>query len=163
MIARRLVSLGIAATLLAAGCGDDDSDEQVAQPPATTPTVAQPTAPAPTATAPTPTATAPAAKAPEPTPAAPTPEPNECTTAKAISRLKFEGVDCDGAATLADAWNKAQNRCSTIDDPSSPEGYNRTCALQGYTCRAKRDVRSDARFVACAKGAEQVRFTWAPP
>ena len=28
---------------------------------------------------------------------------------------------------------------------------------------AKRDVKSDARFVACAKGPAQVRFTWAPP
>ncbi|MGH2957748.1 MAG: hypothetical protein ACRDL6_12230, partial [Solirubrobacterales bacterium] len=103
-----------------------------------------------------------AAPKPKPKPAAPTDSPNACTTAKTISRLKFQGVPCEGAAALAGAWEQEQNRCSTIDDPSKPEGYNRTCELEGYTCKAKRDVRSDARFVACATGAAQVRFTWAP-
>jgi hypothetical protein len=161
MLLRSLAALAIAAALLVAGCGADDEEEAVTQPVATTPTVAQPTAPAPTATVAAPTTTAPKA-APKPTPAAPTASPNACTTEKTISRLKFQGVPCEGAAALAAAWEKEQNRCSTIDDPSKPEGYNRTCELEGYTCQTKRDVRSDARFVACTTGGAQVRFTWSP-
>jgi hypothetical protein len=71
-------------------------------------------------------------------------------------------VACDEATAVASAWNRDQDRCNTIDDPSSPEGYNRTCTVEDYTCRAKRDVKSDARSVACAMGPAQVRFTWAP-
>ena len=124
-------------------------------------------APAPAPTATQPAATAPAkpqetAPAPEPTPAEPTSDPNACETGSAISRLEFKGVACEEAAALAAAWEKEQNRCSTIDDPGKPEGYNRTCTLEDYTCKTKRDVKSDARFVACAKGPAQVRFTWAP-
>ena len=161
MLVRSLTALAVAAALLVAGCGGDD-EEAATQPAATTPTVAQPTAPTPTATAAAPTTTTPQAAAPKPKPAAPTASPNACTTEKTISRLEFQGVPCEGAAALATAWEKEQNRCSTIDDPSKPEGYNRSCELEGYTCKTKRDVRSDARFVACAMGGGQVRFTWSP-
>lgn len=148
---------------LLAGCGADTED--TASTPATAaPTIAQ-TAPVPSATV-APKAKAPkttTAPAPEPTPAAPSPAPNACETSKAISRLTFKGVACDEAAVIADAWDQDQDRCSTIDDPNSPEGYSRTCTVEDYTCKAKRDVKSDARFVACARGGAQIRFTWAPP
>jgi hypothetical protein len=166
---RTLALLGLlvaTSALLAAGCGGDDEEatSELAQttapttaPPTTTapPATAQPTAPAQTAPAPAP--------APEPEPAAPTSAPNACATARAISRLKFAGVPCAEAASVADEWNGRVDDCNTIDDPNSPEGYNRICTVQTYTCRAKRDVRSDARFVACAKGSATIRFTWAPP
>jgi hypothetical protein len=163
IVLRVLALPAVVAALLAGGCGDDDDQETV--PVATAPPVAQaPTAPAPApAPPPPPTETAPPAPAPEPEPAAPTAAPNACTTAKAISNLKFTGIPCTQAASVADEWNERVDDCNTIDDPNSPEGYNRTCTVQSYTCRAKRDVKSDARFVACAKGAATIRFTWAPP
>ncbi len=159
----RLLAAVCAATgLLLSGCADDE-DETASLPGTTAPTVAP--APAPTATQPATTAPAKPQKeapAPEPTPAEPTSDPNACETEGTISRLSFKGVPCEDAAALAAAWEKEQNRCSTIDDPGKPEGYNRTCTLEDYTCKTKRDVKSDARFVACAKGSAQVRFTWAP-
>jgi hypothetical protein len=151
------------ASLVVAGCGDDSDDETESI--ADVPVVTQaPTAPPPppTTPAPPPTQTAPPA-APEPEPVAPTSAPNACTTAKAISNLKFTGIPCTQAAAVSDEWNERVDDCNTIDDPNSPEGYNRTCTVQTYTCRAKRDVKSDARFVACAKGSTTIRFTWAPP
>jgi hypothetical protein len=152
------------AALVAGGCGDDDSDDEITQAAPTTPTAPPaPAAPPPTTAAPPPTETAPPAPAPEPEPAAPTSAPNACTTAKAISNLKFTGIPCTQAAAVSDEWNDRVDDCNTVDDPNSPEGYNRTCTVQTYSCRAKRDVKSDARFVACAKGSATLRFTWAPP
>jgi hypothetical protein len=153
------------AAMVAGGCGDDDSDdgtESIADVPVVT---EPPTAPPPATTPapPPPTETAPPPPAPEPEPAAPTSAPNACTTAKAISNLKFTGIPCTQAAAVSDEWNDRVDDCNTVDDPNSPEGYNRTCTVQTYTCRAKRDVKSDARFVACAKGPATLRFTWAPP
>lgn len=155
------VVLGVAVALTVAGCNGDD--DEIASQPVTTPNGAQPTTPAPTTQAPATPTTPTTAAAPEPTPAAPTTDPNACETPETISRLKFQKVDCEGAAAVATAWDRMGNNCNTIDDPNSPEGYNRTCEVEGYACKAKRDVRSDARFVACAKGQAQLRFTWAPP
>jgi hypothetical protein len=160
---RNLAVLVSAAALMAAGCGGD-SEETASAPLTTAPAIAPPTAPAPTTTkAPVATTAPTTAAAPKPTPAAPTSAPNACETSKAISRLKFQGIPCEQAAGVADEWDRMQDRCSTIDNPDSPEGYNRTCTVQSYTCTAKRDVKSDSRFVACAKGPAQIRFTWAPP
>jgi type IV secretory pathway VirB10-like protein len=154
------------AALVAGGCGDDDSDDDtesiadvpvVTEPPTTPPPATTPAPPPP------PTETAPPAPAPEPEPAAPTSAPNACTTAKAISNLKFTGIPCTQAAAVSDEWNDRVDDCNTVDDPGVPEGYKRTCTVQTYTCRANRDTSSDARFVACAKGPATLRFTWAPP
>jgi hypothetical protein len=152
----------VVTALFATGCGDDSDDNatEAASVATTAPPAA--TAPPPTTTpAVPPTKTAPPAATPEP--AAPTSAPNPCTTAKAISNLKFTGIPCAQAASVADEWNERIDDCNTIDDPNSPEGYNRICTVQTYNCRAKRDVKSDARFIACAKGSATVRFTWAPP
>jgi len=156
-----LAPLGVAAALVLSGCADEE--EAATLPTATAETVAPAPAPAPTATQPATPAKPQTTAAPKPEPAAPSSDPNACETGQAISRLKFKGIPCDEAAPVADAWDRAQNRCNTIDDPESPRGYNRTCTVEDYTCRAKRGVKSDARFVACAKGPAQVRFTWAPP
>jgi hypothetical protein len=149
-----LIVVCLVGGLALAGCGgdSDDSDDT-----ATEPASVAPTAP-PATTAPPPAPTPPSTE-----PAAPTSAPNACTTAKAISNLKFAGIPCTQAASVADEWNGRVDDCNTIDDPNSPEGYNRTCTVQTYSCRAKRDLKSDARFVACAKGSATVRFTWAPP
>jgi hypothetical protein len=63
---------------------------------------------------------------------------------------------------VADGWDASPDRCNTIDNPDSPLGYNRTCEVEGYTCDAKRDVRSDGRFVTCTQGGASIRFTWFP-
>jgi hypothetical protein len=158
-----LAGVAMSAVLLIAGCGGDDEDEPAAGTgPSTLPSVGEVTNPAAPATQASPAPTGPSKAIPEPTPAPPTAAPNACDTDKAISQLKFTGVPCAQAAAVADEWNRMQDRCNTIDDPNSPEGYNRTCTVQSYTCKAKRDVKSDARFVACAKGTSQIRFTWAP-
>jgi hypothetical protein len=160
---RLLVLLGAVLALAIAGCGGDDEDETDAGAAASVPTLGEVTNPAATATqAPTAPASPTTTAGPKPTPAPPTPAPNACDTNEAISQLKFEGIPCTQAAAVADEWNRMQDQCNTIDDPNSPEGFNRTCEVQSYTCRAKRDVKSDARFVACAKGSSQIRFTWAP-
>jgi len=158
-----MVTCALAALALA-GCGSDEEETTSELAQTTAPTTAPLTsAPAAPPAAPPPTATAKTAPAvPEPEPAAPTSAPNPCTTAKAISNLKFTGIPCAQAAAVADEWNERIDECNTIDNPSSPEGYNRTCTVQAYTCRAKRDTKSDARFVACAKGGATIRFTWAP-
>jgi hypothetical protein len=147
-----------------AGC-DDNEDEQGATIPTTpAPTVAQPTA---TAPAPAPTQTAPSQPqtptvAEQPKPDQPSSGAPTCATGEAIRDLKFTGIGCEAAAAVTGEWERQINRCNTIDDPESPEGYTRRCEVRGYECVAKRDVRSDARSVSCRGGSSQVRFTWAP-
>jgi len=34
--------------------------------------------------------------------------------------------------------------------------------VEGFSCTAKRDIHSDARFVTCAQSGQSVRFTWLP-
>jgi hypothetical protein len=34
--------------------------------------------------------------------------------------------------------------------------------VNGYSCTAKRDIHSDARFVTCTQGGKSIRFTWLP-
>lgn len=161
---RRLLSgVGILAAISLAACGGDDADDGNEAAPATSatqpPTETQPAAEPP---AQGDQATPAPSKPPKPVPAPPTATPDPCTTPKSISRLRFKGLGCTMAASIADSWNRMPNRCNTIDDPSSPEGYKRTCVIQGYTCAAKRDTKSEARFVACSMGSARLRFTWAP-
>jgi hypothetical protein len=153
--------LAAAALLVAlAGCGSDESGEptaptQVSIPPPTSPIPATTTAP-----------TAPAGgsqKKPGPTTtggggggtAA-------CTIPDAYQDFKFTGLDCSAAVAVATEWDSMPNVCNTVDNPNVDEGYNRTCEVQGFTCDAKRDVKSDARFVSCAQGGQSIRFTWLP-
>jgi hypothetical protein len=63
---------------------------------------------------------------------------------------------------VATAWDQDGKDCNTVDNPNVPEGYKRTCSVEGFTCEAKRDVHSDGRFVTCTQGGQSVRFTWLP-
>lgn len=159
---RSLAGLAAAALLaLAAGCGDDSGQDETTDQQVSIPS---PTSPIPPAT--TTNAAAPAA------PAKKKQEKQEteatggsaagCSVPGNYESFKFAGTDCGSALAVADAWEANPNQCNTIDDPQSPEGYKRSCSVEGYTCEAKRDVHSDGRFVSCTQGGASVRFTWFP-
>jgi hypothetical protein len=157
---RLLLALAALVAVAFAACGEDE--EKTDTTPATgtgtgTGTVAQTAAPQPTA-APAPTTTAkPQKKKPAPVPQGTA----ACSVPDRVTKFSPQGVGCPPADAAATEWDRRIDDCNTIDDPSSPEGFRRTCQVQGYTCTAKRDVKSDARFVTCT-GAGTIRFTWIP-
>jgi hypothetical protein len=152
---RTLIALGAVAALLIAGCGSDSSGQTATQVSIATPT--SPVAPATTATAPA------TQKGKTPTKASTVVSgPGGCQIPDTYKSFKFTGIDCPSAVAVAVAWDKMGNSCNTIDNPNSPQGFNRTCSVNGYTCTAKRDVHSDGRFVSCTQGGKSIRFTWLP-
>jgi hypothetical protein len=155
--------LGAAGLLsAAAGCGSDSSGESTASAP-TQVSIQSPTSPIPTA--PTTTATTPAGggkKKPQTTTTTTSPASGGCTVPDAFQDFKYTGVECTAAVALATAWDQDGKDCNTVDNPNVDEGYHRTCSVEGFTCTAKRDVRSDGRFVTCTQGGQSIRFTWLP-
>ena len=152
-----ITALGAAALLaLAAGCGSDSSGE--------TSTAGQVSLSAPTSplatTQSTPTGNAKKKAAPTTTTA--TAAPTGCTIPDTYQDFKFTGLDCTTALGVATGWDQNGKDCNTVDNPNSPEGYNKTCSVEGFNCTAKRDVHSDGRFVTCTQGGKSVRFTWLP-
>jgi hypothetical protein len=152
------LALGAAALLaLTAGCGSDESGQDT--------TAAEVSIPSPTSPLPTTTA-APAApggggkQKPGKTPATGGSAP--CAIPDAFQRFEYAGLDCSSALAVAQAWDSNGDACNTIDNPNVDAGYRRTCSVEGYSCMAKRDVRSDARFVTCTQGGQSIRFTWLP-
>jgi hypothetical protein len=159
---RSLAALGVVAVLAVAGCGSDSSGETSN----TTPTAAAlPTVTSPLGTVSTQatsttggknkaqgTATAPGTGS----------APAACAVPDAYQDFKYAGLDCSSALAVATAWDGDAKDCNTVDNPDVPEGYNRTCSVEGFTCTAKRDVKSDNRFVSCTQGGKSVRFTWLP-
>ena len=83
-----------------------------------------------------------------------------CGTHGSISNLRASGTGCNEALAVAKQWERRQEECNTIDDPNSPSGYKRTCTVSGYKCTARRDVRSDRRFVGCDRGSARIRFDY---
>jgi hypothetical protein len=150
-------ALGVAAALLIAGCGSDSSGDSTA----TQISIPSPTSPI--ATSPQGTTTQAKGqgkqKGGQPTTST---VAGGCTIPDTYQNFKFTGLPCATAVSVATAWDSNGEDCNTIDDPSSPEGFKRTCSVEDYTCTAKRDVHSDARFVTCTKGGGSVRFTWLP-
>jgi hypothetical protein len=153
----------LASALIAAGCDDNEDEQGATIPTGPVQTAAQPTAPTGTEPAAPPATPTEAAK---PEPAAPQSEAQggapTCATGEAIRNLKFTGIGCEAAAAVTGEWERQINRCNTVDDPSSPEGFTRRCEIRGYECTAKRDTSSDARMVSCRGASSQIRFTWAP-
>jgi hypothetical protein len=170
-VGRSLLLILGAAGLLAAptGCGSDSSGEsttatqldssgerttatQVSIPSPTSP-IAPPTTQATTTSgkkkAAAPTITSTGGSAP-------------CTISDAYQDFKYTGLDCAAAVALASAWDQNGKDCNTVDNPNVDAGYHRTCSVEGFTCTAKRDVHSDARFVSCSQGGQSIRFTWLP-
>jgi hypothetical protein len=155
------LALGAAALLaLTAGCGSDESGQDT--------TAAEVSIPSPTS--PLPATTAPAAPAgggeqkagKTPTTGGTTGGSAPCAIPDAFQKFKYTGVDCSSALAVAQAWDSNGDACNTIDNPNVDAGYRRTCSVEGYSCMAKRDVRSDARFVTCTQGGLSIRFTWLP-
>jgi hypothetical protein len=162
---RTVVAVCAVATLALAGCGSDESgqDTTAAQQNTTDAQVSITSPIPPTTTTTAPTATDDAKKKPaQTTTSGGGGTAAACTIPDAYQGFKYTGIDCTAAVALASEWDRNANRCNTIDNPNVDEGYNRTCEVQGFTCRAKRDVKSDARFVNCSKGGQSVRFTWLP-
>jgi hypothetical protein len=157
-----------AVTLVAAlaGCGSDESGQddgggEVTAPTATEVSIPSPTSPIPTTTTPTNTAGG-GGKKPAQTTTTTGGSAAPCSVPEAYQDFKHTGIDCAAAVALATEWDRMANVCNTVDNPNVDEGYNRTCTVEGFTCRAKRDVKSDARFVNCTQGGQSVRFTWLP-
>jgi hypothetical protein len=153
----------LAAALLAlvAGCGSDSSGETGTT--ATTAATAPPavTSPIPTSTAPSTTATTGRKKGQTTT--SPTGGVSGgCTVPEAFGNFKYTGIECTAAVAVATAWDQDGKDCNTVDNPNVDEGYHRTCSVEGFTCTAKRDVHSDARFVSCTQSGRTIRFTWLP-
>jgi hypothetical protein len=145
-------------TAAATGCGSDSSGEtstatgSVVIPPPTSPL------PPPASTAST-TAGGGKKKAAQTTTSA---APAACSIPDAYQDFKYTGLACTAAVAVATAWDQNGKDCNTVDNPNVDEGYHRTCSVEGFTCTARRDVHSDARFVSCTQGGQSIRFTWLP-
>jgi hypothetical protein len=155
----RALPVLFAAALLAvlAGCGSDSSGESTSSTPAVIPTVTSPLSTASSTTA----ATTGGEKKGQTTTTAGG-SSSSCSIPDAYTNFKYTGLDCTAAVAVATAWDQNGKTCNTVDNPDSPIGPQRTCTVNGYSCTAKRDVTSDARFVTCAQGGQSVRFTWLP-
>jgi hypothetical protein len=158
-VGRSLIALGAVALLaLLSGCGSDSSGETSTVSQVSIPT---PTSPIPTAS--TPTAAAPAKKKKTGQTTNTTGGVSGgCTVPDAYGNFKYTGLDCTAAVAVATAWDQDGKDCNTVDNPNVDEGYHRTCSVEGFTCTAKRDIHSDARFVSCTQGGQSIRFTWLP-
>lgn len=150
-----LLALAAAGAIALAGCGSNSSGETGTQASVSIPPV---TSPLSTTNAPTATGTA----KPKPAKTTSTGGSAPCSVPDAYQDLKFSGIDCAGAVAVAQAWDSNGKRCNTVDNPESPIGPQRTCTVNGYSCMAKRDIHSDARFVTCTQGGASIRFTWLP-
>ena len=152
-----LLALCAVAALAVAGCGSDSSGETTTTPSqAAIPAV---TSPLGTTTAATTTAPSGQKKGQTNTTGGTAPG---CTIPDAYQHFTYTGIDCTSAVAVATAWDQNGKDCNTVDNPNVPEGYKRTCSVEGFTCEAKRDTKSDNRFVSCTQGGQSVRFTWLP-
>jgi hypothetical protein len=156
---RTALCIAAAAVLaLAAGCGSDSSGDD------TSPSIsiASPTSPLQTTTAPAATTTAPKQKGGGQTSANGGTGAAACDVPDAFTQFSYDGISCSVAVSVATAWDQNGDDCNTVDNPDVPEGFKKTCTVNGYACLAKRDVHSDGRFVTCSTGAATVRFKWLP-
>ena len=162
-VGRSILVLGTAALLcVAAGCGSDSSGESTTSVPAAQVSVPESTASIPAVTAPG-TTTTPKKKKDKTQTTTTTSSPSGgCVIPDAFTNFKFAGLDCTAAVAVAQAWDQNGKDCNTVDNPNVPEGYKRTCSVEGFSCQAKRDIHSDSRFVTCTQGRQSVRFTWLP-
>jgi hypothetical protein len=159
-----LVFAGLLA--LAAGCGSDSSGETGTNANAdsaqTSISIPSPRTPIPTTTTAKTTSAGGNTKPADTTTTTAGGGSAPCTIPAAYEDFKYSGLDCSAALAVAQAWDQNGKTCNTVDNPESPIGPQRTCTVNGYSCTAKRDIHSDARFVTCTQGGQNVRFTWLP-
>ena len=141
-----------------AGCGSDSSGESTPSAP-TQVSIPTPTSPIPTTTT---AAPAPGGGKKKTQTTTTSSAPASCTIPDAYQDFRYTGLDCSAAVAVAQAWDQNGKTCNTVDNPESPIGPQRTCSVEGFSCTAKRDIHSDARFVTCAQSGQSVRFTWLP-
>jgi hypothetical protein len=149
-----------------AGCGSDSSGETSTGANAgadaqTSVSIPSPTSPIPTTTTTTTSTSGGGKKKPAETTTT-AGGSGSCSVPEAYQDFKYTGIDCTAAVVVATDWDQNGKDCNTVDNPNVDEGYNRTCSVEGFTCTAKRDVHSDARFVTCTQGGQSIRFTWLP-
>jgi hypothetical protein len=149
-----------------AGCGSDSSGETSTGANAgadaqTSVSIPSPTSPIPTTTTTTTSTSGGGKKKPAETTTT-AGGSGSCSVPEAYQDFKYTGIDCTAAVAVATDWDQNGKDCNTVDNPNVDEGYNRTCSVEGFTCTAKRDVHSDARFVTCTQGGQSIRFTWLP-
>ncbi|HEX3561637.1 MAG TPA: hypothetical protein VHU24_02265 [Solirubrobacterales bacterium] len=158
---RTMVALAAAALLaVLAGCGSDSSGETSTTTQVSIPT---PTSPIPTTTSTPSTATGGGKQGKgQTTTTTAGGSAGACSIPDAYQNFKYTGLDCTAAVAVAAAWDQNGKTCNTVDNPESPIGPQRTCSVEGFSCLAKRDIHSDARFVTCTQGGQSVRFTWLP-
>ena len=158
---RSLAALGAVALLALAGCGSDSSGENTT--PATQAAIPTVTSPLGTSSAPTvPTAPGGNGKGKTKTTTTGGTAPGACAVPDAYQDFKYTGISCTAAVAVAQAWDQDGKDCNTVDNPDVPEGFKRTCSVEGFSCQAKRDIHSDGRFVNCTQGGQSIRFTWLP-
>ena len=162
-----MTGLLAAAALLAvlAGCCSDSSGQDstsAADSSSTAVSIPSPTSPLPTTTTTSTTGGGGGSKKPARTTNTTGGSAVPCSVPEAYQDFKYTGIDCSGAVAIATAWDQNGKDCNTVDNPDVDEGYKRTCSVEGFTCTAKRDVHSDARFVTCTQGGQSIRFTWLP-
>jgi len=85
-----------------------------------------------------------------------------CAGTEQITRLRARGTSCAEASSVSKQWHRRQSQCNTVDNPSSPIGFKRTCNVSGYKCTATRDTSSDERDVRCTRGSLRITFTYLP-
>jgi hypothetical protein len=161
-VLQRVLPAMLAASLLLAlaGCGSDSSGDSRDT---TQVSIPSPTSPIPTtASTPSTATTTGASKKGQTTTTTTGAGSTSCAIPDAYQDFKYTGLDCTAAVGVAQAWDSNGKTCNTVDNPDSPIGPQRTCTVNGYSCTAKRDVTSDARFVTCTQGGQTVRFTWLP-
>jgi hypothetical protein len=149
--------LAVALFALLAGCGSDSSGDD-----SSTNAVSIPSPTSPIGTTPSTSTTAAGGNKQGQTTTANSGGSAPCTVPDAYQDFNYTGLDCTAAVAVAQAWDSNGKTCNTVDNPESPIGPQRTCSVNGYSCTAKRDIHSDARFVTCTQGGRSVRFTWLP-
>jgi hypothetical protein len=157
----RAISTLAAAALLAllVGCGSDSSGDSGSTTQVSIPSL---TSPVPTTSTPSSSATTATSGKKGQATTTTAGGSTSCEIPDAYQDFKYTGLDCTAAVEVAQAWDATGNTCNTVDNPESPIGPQRTCTVNGYSCTAKRDIHSDARFVTCTQGGQSVRFTWLP-
>ena len=155
---RILAVAAMAVAALAAGCGDESGQDETTAPQVSIPSPTSPLATETTASTP------PAGQKKQKKQSAPATGGTAagCSVPANYEKFEFAGTDCATALAVAGAWEADPNRCNTIDDPDSPEGYSGRARSRATRATRERDVRSDGRCVACTMGGASVRFTWFP-